>query len=140
MADVLPHSYWASYGFALATRLRMLRCMRGLTQLRLAELSGVSRSLISNMERNHYNSRRSADPTLSTLYRLAYALRVPPAVLLPGVGQPVGEPCSDQSQALPVVAVVWPEVPEDTARFGEAYLAAGSSLRDPCFQLPLGEV
>ena len=30
---------------------------------------------------------------MSTIYRLAYALRVPPAVLLPAVGEEVGELC-----------------------------------------------
>ncbi|WP_291314746.1 helix-turn-helix domain-containing protein [Corynebacterium sp. UBA2622] len=137
MVGVLPQMYWASYGFALSARLRTLRGMRGLTQRRLAELSGVSRSLISNLERNHYNCARSADPTLSTLYRLAHALHVPPAALLPGVGEAVGERCRERAGALPEVAVVWPSAPEDTARFEAAYLIAGPVQDPPGFELAL---
>ena len=55
MGDVLPQSHWASYALGLGERVRAIRLMRGLSQSRLAELSGVSRSLISNLERNVYN-------------------------------------------------------------------------------------
>ena len=44
--------YWASFGHALANNLRALRKMRGLSQARLAQLSGLSRTVISNLERN----------------------------------------------------------------------------------------
>ena len=138
MADVLPKSYWASYGYALSARLKVLRAMRGLTQRRLSELSGVSRSLISNLERNHYNCARSADPTLSTLYRLAHALHVPPAALLPGVDAAVGSRCQESATALPSVKVEWPLTPEDTARFEESYLLAGPVEDEPRFALMLG--
>ena len=137
---VLPQKYWASYGFALSARLRTLRAMRGLTQRRLAELSGVSRSLISNLERNHYNCARSADPTLSTLYRIAHALHVPPAALLPGAGRTVGERCEDRGTGLPEVMVAWPAAPEDTARFEEDYLLAGPVEDPPRFALMLDDV
>ncbi|MDY5785506.1 helix-turn-helix transcriptional regulator [Corynebacterium sp.] len=140
MTDVLPPSYWASYGFALAGRLRSLRAMRGLTQRRLAELSGVSRSLISNLERNHYNSSRSADPTLSTIYRIAHALHVPPAVLLPGGERIVAKRCRDVPTALPSLDVTWPAAPEDTARFCERYLLSGPVQADPVVELTLGNM
>ncbi|WP_257161874.1 helix-turn-helix domain-containing protein [Corynebacterium cystitidis] len=99
MADVLQDHHWASYGYSLSERLKRLRERRGITQLRLAELSGVSRTLLSNLERNHYNSQRSADPTLSTLYRLALGLQVPPAALLPAVDREVEEVCPDDLDA-----------------------------------------
>lgn len=99
MADILGDHHWASYGYSLSERLKRLRAQRGMTQLRLAELSGVSRTLISNLERNHYNSQRCADPTLSTLYRLALGLRVPPAALLPAVDREVEEVCPDDRDA-----------------------------------------
>ncbi|WJY67438.1 helix-turn-helix domain-containing protein [Corynebacterium auris] len=137
MADVLPKSYWASYGYVLAVRLRTLRVMRGLTQRRLAELSGLSRSLISNLERNHYNCARSADPTLSTLYRIAHALHVPPAALLPGVGDAVGTRCADRPLSLSPLRVEWPLLPEDTARFDSAYLLTGPAQERPPFALML---
>lgn len=95
MAEIIQDHHWASYGYSLSERLKRLRARRGITQLRLSELSGVSRTLISNLERNHYNSQRSADPTLSTLYRLAFGLQVPPAALLPAVDQEVEEVCID---------------------------------------------
>lgn len=84
MGDLLSQAHWASYALGLGERVRAVRLMRGLSQLRLAEMAGVSRSLISNIERNDYNGARAADPTISTLYRLASALKVPPAALLPG--------------------------------------------------------
>lgn len=140
MADVLPKSYWASYGYVLSARLKTIRAMRGLTQRRLAELSGVSRSLISNMERNHYNDARSADPTLSTLYRLAHALHVPPAVLLPGVAAAVAERCDDPTGALPQLTLIWPRRPEDTARFESTYLLSGPAADSPRFELMLDDV
>lgn len=98
MAHVLMDHHWASYGYSLSERLKRLRLQRGMTQLRLSEVSGVSRTLISNLERNHYNSQRSADPTLSTLYRLALGLQVPPSALLPAVDREVEAVCPDDLQ------------------------------------------
>ncbi|WP_246388853.1 helix-turn-helix domain-containing protein [Corynebacterium incognita] len=78
-------------GFEFARQLRTWRRRRGLSQRELAELSGLSRTHISNLERNDNNARTVADPQLSTLYRLAAALDVAPAVLLPGYGvRPTG--------------------------------------------------
>ncbi|GAB3087580.1 helix-turn-helix transcriptional regulator [Corynebacterium aquatimens] len=91
MGALKTNSSWASYGFSLSERLRSIRQMRGLSQMRLAELTGLSRTLISNLERNQYNSDKSADPTLSTLFRLAEGLRVPPALLLPMSKEDVGD-------------------------------------------------
>lgn len=127
MDEVLPSQQWASYGFSLSARLRSVRVMRGISQVRLAELAGLSRSLVSNLERNQYNAERSSDPTMSTIYRLAYALRVPPAVLLPAVGEEVGDMCwealeeivEDQVNNL-ATQVSWPMRPEDTQPFTRA--------------------
>lgn len=97
MGDVLSQSHWAGYALSFGSRVRELRTTRGLSQGKLAELAGVSRSLISNIERNEYNGCRAADPTLSNCYRIAWALNVPPASLLPGAatatpGEPAGTP------------------------------------------------
>lgn len=87
---------WDSYGFVLAQRVRSVRIMRGLTQLELARLSGLSRNFISNLERNETASQTSSDPVLSKIYRLAMALQVPPAVLLPSVSSEVTTICTDE--------------------------------------------
>ena len=125
MGDLLPQAQWKLYALDLGQRVKVLRCMRGLTQARLAEISGVSRSLISNLERNDYNGSRSADPTISTVYRLAAALYVPPAVLLPSAGEVYegSEPAADIDVEL---TLRWPAGPRDTARFAEAYLRHGA--------------
>ena len=127
MDEVLPTAHWASFGYSLSARLRTLRDMRGISQVRLAELAGLSRSLVSNLERNHSSAERSSDPTMSTIYRLAYALRVPPAVLLPAAGEEVGGMCweaveravGDRWGGLST-SVAWPARPEDTQPFSPA--------------------
>lgn len=53
----------------LATNLKRLREARGLTQLGLAELSGVPRPTLANLESG------SANPTLSVLLKVADALQ-----------------------------------------------------------------
>ncbi|WIM68211.1 helix-turn-helix transcriptional regulator [Corynebacterium breve] len=135
MAEVLSDYHWASYGFGLSARIRRLRHMRGLSQTRLAELSGLSRSVISNLERNYYSGERSADPTLSTLYKIAFGLHVPPAVLLPAVDQIVEEICPTEfcDGTVPAMAVEWPTRPEDTARFHDDYIYEGKLGQAPRF-------
>nr|WP_235839450.1 helix-turn-helix transcriptional regulator [Corynebacterium urinipleomorphum] len=127
MDEVLPSGHWASFGYSLSARLRSLRDMRGISQVRLAELAGLSRSLVSNLERNHSSSEGSSDPTMSTIYRLSYALRVPPAVLLPAAGEEVGGMCWEAIERAvgdgPGVlntSVSWPARPEDTQPFTPA--------------------
>ncbi|WP_371259787.1 helix-turn-helix transcriptional regulator [Corynebacterium sp. HMSC04H06] len=71
-------SFWKSCGELFASNLRTARVRRGLSQRALADISGVSRNQIGNLER-----ARAADPTISTVYKLALALEIPPAVLLP---------------------------------------------------------
>lgn len=83
---------WPGYGAAIGVRLRWLRRHRGLSQLRLGELAGVSLNQVSNIERNVSSRGKTGDPHLSTLYRLARALDVPPVLLLPDAEQvPAGE-------------------------------------------------
>ncbi|HFG8947464.1 helix-turn-helix domain-containing protein [Corynebacterium striatum] len=75
---------WSALGHDFASRLREARERRGMSQKALAEISGVSRSQISNLERTDKALNLRADPQLSTLFKLAYALEVPPSLLLPG--------------------------------------------------------
>lgn len=75
---------WGTYAFALGHRIFVIRTERGLTQEDLAERSGLHRNQISNLERGSSNrAPHVADPHLSTIYRVARALDVPPAYLLP---------------------------------------------------------
>lgn len=74
---------WDTYGDSLARRLVTLRKARGISQEKLAELAGLHRNQISNIERNVSSNNRFSDPHLSTLYRLAEALEVPPLHLMP---------------------------------------------------------
>lgn len=114
--------HWGSYGHVLAHRLRLLRQYRGLSQLRLAELAGVSRNLVSNLERNENAKHAPTDPVLSTIYRLAQALDVPPAALLPAAHRKVGAVCEPGELG---VTFSWPSSPADLAAFSPAYLALG---------------
>ena len=133
MGEVLPQSHWASYALGLGERVRAIRLMRGLSQTRLAELAGVSRSLISNLERNDYNSK-VADPTLSTCYRLASALQVPPAALLPGAAENVeGYFLMPDADAPAPIRFQWPRSAQDTARFHDTYLRRGAPQGTPAF-------
>lgn len=133
MGDVLPQSHWASYALGLGERVRAIRLMRGLSQSRLAELAGVSRSLISNLERNDYNSK-VADPTLSTCYRLASALQVPPAALLPGAADKVdGYFLLAGAESAAPIRFQWPRSARDTARFHDTYLRRGAPSDTPAF-------
>lgn len=73
----------------LADKLLELRRRRGLTQEKLAEVSGVSRNQIQNIEhsRNNAKDRETGrpgrgNPRLDTVFHLADALGVPVAVLV----------------------------------------------------------
>ncbi|AFH51395.1 HTH-type transcriptional regulator [Corynebacterium pseudotuberculosis] len=128
---------WPSFGHALSVRLRTLRKMRGLSQDRLAELSDVSRNQISNLERNENSVTKSADPTMSTVYRLARALHVPPAVLLPAATDIVQDICKDNAADLGV-DLVWPAAPEDTLAFDIQHLYGLRMGENPRFVDPSG--
>jgi transcriptional regulator with XRE-family HTH domain len=60
----------------MAMKVRKLRQARGMTQGQLAEKTGVTREYIARLEAGRY------DPSLSTIERLAKALKVKPAELL----------------------------------------------------------
>ncbi|QGU03870.1 helix-turn-helix domain-containing protein [Corynebacterium comes] len=127
---------WPSYGLRLGRNLYTLRRMRGLTQEQLASLSDVSRNSISNIERNLNNAGTATDPHLSIVYRLARALDVPPAALLPGGDHPVADICSAEKVG---ISIRWPESGDDLRPFRRTFAQQGSGPRyedEP----PLGEV
>ncbi len=77
-----PRASNASVLENVASRLKELRREKGLSLQELAEVSGVSRSLLSEIERGETN------PTLATLWNLTQALNVDIAAL---VGAPDGQ-------------------------------------------------
>lgn len=100
MGDVSgPQIDWESYGDSLAYRLLTLRKARGISQEKLAERAGLHRNQISNIERNVSSGDRFSDPHMSTLYRLAAALDVPPALLLPDADRRVAPRSAEQDGA-----------------------------------------
>ncbi len=60
----------------LQMKIKHLRAGRGLTQAALAKKLGVSREYVARLETGHH------DPPLSTLSKLAKALKVPVTELL----------------------------------------------------------
>jgi transcriptional regulator with XRE-family HTH domain len=60
----------------IAARVKELREARGMTQGQLADAAGVMRTYIVRLEAGRY------DPRLSTILKLAKALRVAPEALL----------------------------------------------------------
>lgn len=97
MAVSVDRLLWASYGFTFSQNLRKIRQSRGVTQQALAEIAGLSRTQVCNLERNENNSGTSADPALSTVYKLALALEVPPVLLLPQSADMVNSVCATTS-------------------------------------------
>ncbi|MBS4100951.1 helix-turn-helix domain-containing protein [Tsukamurella paurometabola] len=96
---------WNTYGDALARRLVTLRKARGLSQEKLAELAGLHRNQISNIERNVSSNDGVSDPHMSTMYRLAAALDVPPALLMPDLDRRVAIRSPEQATAKAIAAV-----------------------------------
>ncbi|MEJ6549015.1 helix-turn-helix transcriptional regulator [Corynebacterium sp. USCH3] len=110
-----PDLDWKTYGSALAHRIRLLRVDAEMTQEELGERAGMSRNQVQNFERGHGTGKngRVLNPTMEKIYQLAFALNVPPAVLLPDVGRKV-ETRSRSAENPPTleeiqnVDIVWP--------------------------------
>lgn len=117
---------WPSYGLRLGRNLHELRLIRGLTQEQLATLSGIARNSISNIERNLNNGGKAPDPRLTTIYQLARALDVPPAVLLPAGDAPVADICSAGDVG---ISISWPAGGQDLRRFRRSFAKYGSGPR-----------
>ncbi|WP_435594658.1 helix-turn-helix domain-containing protein [Tsukamurella tyrosinosolvens] len=69
-------------GESLARGIRQVRAARGWSQAELAAASGLSRNLVSNLERGRSSGGADSDPQLSTLIRISEALGVSPSELL----------------------------------------------------------
>ncbi|MCF8611607.1 helix-turn-helix domain-containing protein [Gordonia sp. HY285] len=97
---------WGTYADAFGYRLVVIRKARGYSQETLAERSGMHRNQISNLERGTSNREpHVADPLLSTVYRLAGALDVPPAYLMPDLRSAVATRSFEQSSRAELSAV-----------------------------------
>lgn len=117
---------WRTYGLSIASRLRLLRAHRELSQDQLAERSGLHRNQISNIERNTSRDDGCADPQMSTIFKLARALNVTPSTLIPDADHPVGERSSETSsegawsavelELMKKLAKLDKEDPEESAR------------------------
>lgn len=89
---------WDTYAYSFGHRLATVRKERGYSQEKLALDSGMHRNQVSNLERGVSNREPGiSDPLLSTVYRLARALSVPPSYLLPDIDRAVQPRSPEQS-------------------------------------------
>lgn len=97
---------WDTYAYSFAHRLVTIRKQRGYSQEELAHRSGMHRNAVSNLERATSNRPPNiSDPQLSTVYRLARALDVPPVYLLPDVTAPLPARSREQEDRKALSAV-----------------------------------
>ena len=82
-----PEWDWPAYAVAFGRRLRALRDQTGLSQNALADRAGLSHNNVKLLELGRSSGRMPANPELRTVYRLAEALGVAPAELLPSAGE-----------------------------------------------------
>lgn len=66
-------------GTIIARNVKELRTERGLTQGELSRLSGISKAVLSDMEKGESN------PTINTLWKIANGLHVPYTRLMEGI-------------------------------------------------------
>lgn len=85
----------------LATTLRTLRHQRGWSLSRLAEISGVSKAMLGQIERNE------SSPTVATLWKIATGLNVPFSMF---ISPPQAEfpPTFDPQQQAMVITPLFP--------------------------------
>ncbi len=89
---------WDTYADSFAHRLATVRRAREMSQEELAHRAGMHRNAVSNLERGVGNHKPFvADPRLSTVYRLAKALRVSPALLMPDANEQLKARSSEQA-------------------------------------------
>ncbi|AIE05477.1 Transcriptional regulator yidN [Salmonella enterica subsp. enterica serovar Typhimurium] len=103
----------------LATTLRTLRHQRGWSLSRLAEISGVSKAMLGQIERNE------SSPTVATLWKIATGLNVPFSVF---ISPPQAEfpPTFDPQQQAMVITPLFPWDPELCFDYFSLLLAPGT--------------
>lgn len=115
---------WESYSVSLGQRLRIIRKLRSISQEQLAELSGLHRNAIVNIERGISSRGKVSNPRMETIYCLARALFVPVVVLLPDADTPPNRICSTSAATPRSIDFVWPDTPMDTLAFDITHTAA----------------
>jgi transcriptional regulator with XRE-family HTH domain len=107
----------------LADRLLAARKAKGLSQVRLAKLAGLSQPSLSNIESGETTSLRGA-----TLIRLAEALQVDPHWLQGGADANLPErpPFHEEEQALKLLRKLSPEDRERWLAIGRVLLECSS--------------
>ncbi|ECH9190356.1 helix-turn-helix domain-containing protein [Salmonella enterica subsp. enterica] len=103
----------------LATKLRTLRHQRGWSLSRLAEISGVSKAMLGQIERNE------SSPTVATLWKIATGLNVPFSMF---ISPPQAEfpPTFDPQQQAMVITPLFPWDPELCFDYFSLLLAPGA--------------
>ena len=82
---------WTDYAAEIGFRVSTVRRLRRVSQTELAGVTGVSRTSIQNIEQSKtFRNDEAGNTTLHTLFLIAQALGVEPAVFLPG-GVPMAE-------------------------------------------------
>ena len=78
-----PPRTWDEYARQLATNLQTRRHAAGLTQEQLAHKAGITRNHYQLLERGYWRRGSPSNPRLSVILRLATALDLDIAALLP---------------------------------------------------------
>jgi transcriptional regulator with XRE-family HTH domain len=82
---------WPAYAGEIGWRVSTVRRLRGVSQTELANVAGLSRNAVQNLEQSRsFKNDEAGNATLRSLFRIAQALGVPPALFIP-----VGVPQSD---------------------------------------------
>ena len=115
LAEDKAQGSWDSKDMAasLAERVKSARHKKGLSLQALANLSNVSRSMLSQIE------RAESSPTVATLWNLARALKLDPSDLL-------GEPSKDASKILHVMRFNQRPIIKDAAAGCEIHILSAT--------------
>ncbi|MBO1269180.1 helix-turn-helix domain-containing protein [Arthrobacter cavernae] len=81
-ADKVPDSDWDVVAVELAERLRTLRKHAGFTQEALSYAAGLDKNTVQNIERAR-NNKSLSNPTIQSLFKIAFALNIPVVEILP---------------------------------------------------------
>lgn len=82
---------WSAYAEEIGRRVAAVRELRKVSQTELANVAGLSRSMLQNIERSRSSPKDSdGNPSIRKLVEIAQALGVPVTILLPQ-GVPVAE-------------------------------------------------
>ena len=84
MSSTVPSS-WEDYAKAVGIELQRQRIAADLTQENLAHNAGITRTHYQQLERGYWKPGAPSNPSLKNLARLAQALSIEIAVLLPTV-------------------------------------------------------